>query len=83
MVIILNAVGVPIEGLSLILPVDRLLDSCRTPVNLWSNSIATVVVAKAEGEPLVPHLEGTDEDPMLGISKEEIEKLEKKLERVH
>ncbi len=83
MVIILNAVGVPIEGLSLILPVDRLLDSCRTPVNLWSNSIATVVVAKAEGEPLVPHLEGTDEDPYKGISKEEIEALEKKLQKVH
>lgn len=54
MVIILNAVGVPVEGLALILPVDRLLDSCRTPVNLWSNSIGTVVVSRLEGEKLHP-----------------------------
>lgn len=57
MVIILNAVGVPIEGLSLILPVDRILDSCRTPVNLWSNSIGAVIVAKLEGEKLQPQAE--------------------------
>ncbi len=50
MVIILNAVGVPVEGLSLILPVDRVLDSCRTPVNLWSNSCGAVIVARLEGE---------------------------------
>ena len=54
MVIILNAVGVPVEGLSLILPVDRLLDSCRTPVNLWSNSLGAVIVANLEGEKLNP-----------------------------
>ena len=54
MVIILNAVGVPIEGLSLILPVDRILDSFRSPVNLWSNSLCTVIVAKLEGEKLKP-----------------------------
>lgn len=82
MVIILNAVGVPVEGLSLILPVDRLLDSCRTPVNLWSNSIATVVVAKAEGEPLRPYVEGSD-DSVNTISKEEIERLERELQKVH
>lgn len=57
MVIILNAVGVPIEGLSLILPVDRILDSCRTPVNLWSNSCGAVVVANLEGEKLQPKTE--------------------------
>ncbi len=54
MVIILNAVGVPVEGLSLILAVDRILDSCRTPVNLWSNSIGAIIVAKLEGEKLRP-----------------------------
>ncbi len=57
MVIILNAVGVPIEGLSLILPVDRILDSCRTPVNLWSNSCGAVIVANLEGEKLQPETE--------------------------
>lgn len=55
MVIILNAVGVPVEGLSFILAVDRILDSCRTPVNLWSNSIGAIVVARFEKEKLKPH----------------------------
>ena len=55
MVIILNAVGVPVEGLSFILAVDRILDSCRTPVNLWSNSIGAIIVAKLEKEKLRPH----------------------------
>lgn len=55
MVIILNAVGVPVEGLSFILAVDRILDSCRSPVNLWSNAIGSVVVARLEGEKLKPH----------------------------
>ena len=55
MVIILNAVGVPVEGLSFILAVDRILDSCRTPVNLWSNSIGTIIVANLEKEKLKPH----------------------------
>ena len=55
MVIILNAVNVPVEGLGLILAVDRILDSCRTPVNLWSNSIGAIIVAKLEKEQLKPH----------------------------
>ena len=61
MVIILNAVAVPIEGLALILPVDRILDSCRTTVNLWSNSIGTLVVARLEGEELKPHKDFEEE----------------------
>lgn len=55
MVIILNAVGVPVEGLSFILAVDRILDSCRTPVNLWSNSIGAIIVANLEKEKFKPH----------------------------
>lgn len=50
MTIILSAVGLPLEGIALILPVDRLLDMCRTTVNVWSDSCAAVVVAKSEGE---------------------------------
>ncbi len=73
MVIILNAVGVPIEGLSLILPVDRLLDSCRTPVNLWSNSIGAVIVSQHEGEKLRPTTdnEGTIIDMEQEVSERE------------
>ena len=50
MAIILNAVGLPLEGLGLILPVDRILDMMRTSVNVWSDSCGTVIIAKTEGE---------------------------------
>ena len=50
MAIILNAVGLPMEGLGLILPVDRILDMMRTSVNVWSDSCGTVIIARTEGE---------------------------------
>jgi Na+/H+-dicarboxylate symporter len=49
-VIIMNAVGVPMEGLGLILAVDRVLDMCRTSVNIFSDSCGAVVIAHSEGE---------------------------------
>ncbi|MFV0379104.1 MAG: dicarboxylate/amino acid:cation symporter [Mangrovibacterium sp.] len=48
--IILTAVGLPLEGVGLILTVDRILDMYRTSVNVWSDSCAAVVIAKSEGE---------------------------------
>ncbi len=48
--IVLNAMGIPVEGLALILPVDRLLDMCRTTVNVFSDSSCAVLVAHSEGE---------------------------------
>jgi proton glutamate symport protein len=50
MTIILKAVGLPLEGVGLILAVDRILDMMRTSVNVWSDSCGTVVIAKTEGE---------------------------------
>jgi Na+/H+-dicarboxylate symporter len=50
MAIILKAVGLPLEGLGLILPVDRILDMMRTSVNVWSDSCGTVIIARTEGE---------------------------------
>ncbi len=49
-VIILAAVGLPAEGIGLILAVDRLLDMCRTTVNVFSDSCGAVVVGRLEGE---------------------------------
>jgi Na+/H+-dicarboxylate symporter len=37
-----------------ILAVDRLLDMCRTAVNVWSDSIAAAIVARSEGELRAP-----------------------------
>ena len=50
--VILSAVGLPLEGVGLILAVDRLLDMCRTTVNVWSDSCGAVTIAKSEGETL-------------------------------
>jgi Na+/H+-dicarboxylate symporter len=49
---VLTAVGVPVEGLALVLGVDRLLDMLRTTVNVVGDCIAAVVIARLEGEPL-------------------------------
>jgi proton glutamate symport protein len=43
---ILASVGLPAEGLGLILAVDRLLDMCRTQVNVYSDSCASAIVAR-------------------------------------
>lgn len=50
MSIILTAVGLPLEGVAVILTVDRLLDMFRTAVNVLSDSCGAVIVAKLEGE---------------------------------
>jgi Na+/H+-dicarboxylate symporter len=49
-VIILNAVGLPAEGIGLILAVDRVLDMCRTGVNIFSDSCGAVIIGRSEGE---------------------------------
>jgi Na+/H+-dicarboxylate symporter len=48
--VILSAIGLPLEGVGLILAVDRILDMCRTTVNVWSDSCGAVIIAKTEGE---------------------------------
>ena len=48
--VILRVIGLPPEGLGLFLAVDRLLDMCRTTVNVFSDSCCAVLVAKTEGE---------------------------------
>ncbi|BAZ93979.1 Na+/H+ dicarboxylate symporter [Thiohalobacter thiocyanaticus] len=48
--IILAAIGLPAEAIGLILAVDRILDMCRTSVNVFSDSCAAVVIGRLEGE---------------------------------
>lgn len=47
---VLQQVGLPVEGIALIIGVDRLLDMIRTAVNVTGDSMVTVVVAKSENE---------------------------------
>lgn len=48
--IILAAIGLPAEAIGLILAVDRVLDMCRTAVNVFSDSCGAVVIGRHEGE---------------------------------
>ncbi|MDH4239380.1 MAG: dicarboxylate/amino acid:cation symporter [Phycisphaerae bacterium] len=52
MVIVLRAVNLPLEGIGMILAVDRILDMLRTAVNVWGDACGTAVVARLEGEEL-------------------------------
>jgi Na+/H+-dicarboxylate symporter len=52
MTIVLTAVNLPLEGIGLILAVDRVLDMSRTTVNVWGDTCAAVIIAKSEGETL-------------------------------
>lgn len=47
---VLAQVGLPIEGIGLIIGVDRLLDMTRTAVNLTGDSMVTVVIGKSENQ---------------------------------
>ena len=47
---VLAQVGLPEEGIALILGVDRLLDMTRTVVNITGDATVTTIVAKSEGE---------------------------------
>jgi Na+/H+-dicarboxylate symporter len=48
--IVLSAMGLPLEGVGLIIAVDRVLDMMRTCVNVWSDSCGAVIIANSEGE---------------------------------
>ncbi len=47
---VFTQVGLPVEGIGLILGVDRLLDMIRTAVNVSGDAVVSVIVAKSEGK---------------------------------
>ncbi len=47
---VLQSVGLPVEGIALIMGIDRILDMARTSVNITGDAVCTMIVAKAEGE---------------------------------
>jgi len=47
---VFTQVGLPVEGIGLILGVDRLLDMIRTAVNVTGDAAVSVIVAKSEGK---------------------------------
>lgn len=46
---VLQSVGLPVEGIALIIGVDRLLDMVRTAVNVTGDAVVSVIVGKSEG----------------------------------
>src|SRR6188768_32898 len=48
--VILAAVGLPAEAIGVLLVFDRILDMCRTAINVLADSACTVIVARLEGE---------------------------------
>lgn len=47
---VFHAVGLPVEGIALIMGIDRILDMARTAVNVTGDAVCTVVVAAGNGE---------------------------------
>ncbi len=56
LVIVLQSIDIPTDaiqgGIAMILGVDRILDMCRTTVNVFSDASCAVLVARSEGEPI-------------------------------
>lgn len=46
----LGSMGLPVEGVAFIAGIDRILDMGRSAVNVVGNSLAAIVISKAEGE---------------------------------
>jgi len=61
--IILGAVGLPLEGIGLLLVTDRILDMLRTSVNVLGDCSGAVVLAALEGEPARPPEAGAPSQP--------------------
>jgi Na+/H+-dicarboxylate symporter len=66
MSLVLTSVGLPLEGIGLILAVDRVLDMCRTCVNVVGDSVGSVVVARLDGQPVGPPAREGDSGPPIG-----------------
>jgi DAACS family dicarboxylate/amino acid:cation (Na+ or H+) symporter len=50
LILVLEAVGIPGEGIAMVVGVDRVLDMCRTVVNVTGDMVAATFVARSEGK---------------------------------
>lgn len=50
MAVVLASVGVPAQGIAIILAVDRVLDMCRTVINVSGDAMGTAIIAASEGK---------------------------------
>ncbi|MDF2592559.1 MAG: sodium:dicarboxylate symporter [Clostridia bacterium] len=47
---VLQQIGIPLEGIAIVLSVDRIIDMCRTVVNITGDAVGTVIVSNSEKE---------------------------------
>ena len=57
LVVVLQAINVPVAGIALILGVDRILDMCRTMVNITGDAAVALTVAASEGKLGEPNID--------------------------
>jgi dicarboxylate/amino acid:cation (Na+ or H+) symporter, DAACS family len=62
LMMVLGMVGVPMEGIAIILGVDRILDMCRTVLNVTGDLVTAAVVARFEGPVAAPRTATTGAD---------------------
>jgi len=53
LMMVMGMVGVPMEGIAIVLGVDRILDMCRTTVNVTGDMVTAAVVHRYEGEAMI------------------------------
>lgn len=70
LIIVLRSVGIPEEGIALIIGVDRFLDMCRTVPNVLADSLACVVIANSEG--VLGKIKLNDEPVELKLANEQV-----------
>lgn len=50
MAVVLDSIGVPTQGIAIILAVDRVLDMCRTVINVSGDTMGCAIIAASEGK---------------------------------
>ena len=60
--IILAAVGLPVEAIGVLMVFDRILDMCRTRVNVWGDACCATIVARLSGERTKVAIEGPGDE---------------------
>lgn len=56
LMVVLGAVGIPLEGVAIIAGIDRILDMGRTAVNIIDDTVCAAVISRFEGEKLSPEV---------------------------
>jgi Na+/H+-dicarboxylate symporter len=58
MVMVLQSVGLPVEAIGILLPVDRLIDAVRTTVNVEGDLVGSLVISRLTDTPATTRAAG-------------------------